>query len=98
TLLRLSQNNIIENKNCDDNDIKVLSKHDRKRIIEFNLNPLNIQNTIKNIPEIINNNCNDLSNIIGGLDKPIKILKECILIPLLYPDLFLNFKLKLNKG
>merc|ERR1719356_197858 len=39
-----------------------------------------------------------MSSQVGGSEQAINVLKETVLLPLLYPELFASFKLKPAKG
>jgi len=83
-----------------------LSPHEKKRRRVFNLQPMTINAETMNIriePDQIDigelvGRSHDMSSMVGGLDEAVNVLKETVLLPLLYPELFTSFSLKPAKG
>jgi len=83
-----------------------LSPHERKRRRIFNLQPMTINDKTMDIEikpdhidlsELVDSDF-DMSAMVGGLDEAVTVLKETVLLPLLYPELFSSFHLKPAKG
>eukprot|EP01084_Bolivina_argentea_P130693 230722_1 len=106
----LNGNLCIFNNNNNRNKNNQLSPHEIKRRKVFNLQPLTLNDETLNIsiePDKIDINFlddfNDINKYnmksqVGGQLEAIKILKETVLLPLLYPELFKLFQLKPAKG
>ena len=63
----------------------------------LDIDDLKIEPDKIDITDIVNNDY-DMSSMVGGLQKAINVLKETVLLPLLYPELFKSFNLKPANG
>lgn len=68
-------------------DFSKIEKSRKKQIEKFNLKPESVEYTDEPI-----------ENLVGGLDKHIRVLKETLMLPVLYPHVFKRFVKHNTKG